>query len=308
MLPPLGDTPHGYHHASWLRRLITQYGQNLLKDKAIRTELAYPHGSRTITLPRAGVIAARHYDQGHEWGYFCASISERRQLHDHGDCTSFIYAAGSVRWVTDPGGLSQYETGNARQYLVSSHAHNVALPDGREQTPGTAWLQSTTSLDGADIFEISTNVHGPDYVHRRILISMKDLNALAVFDRFSTSHRPFTVEGFIHFEPEVMVAIANPQLAVGFRNQKRLRIIPRVFAGRLGGLEIMNGQNTRPSSIQGFVSRRTGSLEPASVLRYDLAGQEIICGGVIMTMDEPSLKAITHVIDTPTVSKLLAHA
>jgi hypothetical protein len=305
MLPPFGETPHGYHHAAWLRRLISQFGQGWIKDKAIRRELEYPEGSREFPSAHTGVLAARHYEQGREWSYFCASVLEQRQSHEHSDSTSFVYSAGGARWITDSSGSSQFEVGAARQYLVASRAHNVALPDGREQTAGTSWLQSKSSVGDISIYEVCSTVHGPEYAHRRIFMMTKGLGAIAVFDHFQTAQRPFTVEGFLHFEPEVMVAIASSQLVMGFSGQKRLRIIPHLVAGRLGGLEISQGLNTQASALQGFISRNPGGLEPASVLRYRFAGHENICGGMIMTLDRQNLAAITQAISDPDVKRLL---
>jgi len=308
MLPPFGDTPHGYHYASWVRRLITQYGQDWLKKDEIRSELSYPQGSRISASPHSGVIAARFYRNSDDWSYFCATVSEQRHSLGHNDCTSFVFAGKGVRWITDTSGSSQQETGPARQYLVSSRAHNVAIPDGREPTAGAAWVLSTTTHDGASVFQIGSNVHGPDYTHRRIFVISGDLGAIAVFDRFITSDRPMTFEGYLHFDPHVMAAIAGPNLIVGFKDQKRLRVIPRSISGRLSGLDIAQGLSDHPAILQGFVSRRTGRLDPASVLRYRFAGQRNVCGGVILALDDASLKSITRIIDSPLLSEILSRS
>ncbi|MBF9235637.1 heparinase II/III domain-containing protein [Microvirga alba] len=305
MLPPFGDAPPGLHHASWLKRLIATYGQGLASNRSIKKALSYPRGPRTFALPNTGVIVARHYEPGQEWGYFAAAISEQRARHGHDDCTSFVYSSGGVRWITDPGGAREFETGPVRQYIAASRAHNVAIPDGREQTAGVAWLRSTTVLGGVNIFEVVSTVNGPDYHHRRIFACARDLDAIAVFDHFETSDRPISVAGLLHFEPEVTTTLFNPQLIMGFRDQKKLRITPRAIIGRLAGVEIVHGSNERPSSVQGFVSRRPGTLEPAGALRYALAGQRSVCGGVIMAASEESLKAITRILETPKLDDLL---
>lgn len=304
-LPAFGETPHNCHHASWIRKLTAQYGRDWSKDPRIRHELSYPRGSRVFAFPNSGVIAARRYERGQDWGYFGTTLSAQHYATGHYDTTSFVFSARGERWVTDPGGFSQHETGAARHYLISSRAHNVAVPDGREQTAGMSWLRSTTSVEGANIIEVASNVHGPDYVHRRIFVVLNDLNALAVFDHFTASGRAVSFEAFLHFDPKVIAAMVNPQLILGYRGQKRLRIIPRAVSGRLSGLDLTQGRSDRLLSFQGFVSRQPGSLEPASVLRYAFNGQQVVCGGVMMAVDEASLKALSSITETTAVSDLL---
>lgn len=308
MLPPFGDRRLGYHHASWLRRLMAEYGQPLMSDERITTELSYPQGPRTLILPEAGVIAARHYERKPDWGYFCTSFNEQQHEHGHFDCASFVYAAGGLRWITDPGGSGLSDIGAARHYLISSRAHNVAIPDGREQMAGEGWMRSRLGLVKANVFEIGTNVYGPDYLHRRIVVCLDDLRAMAVFDRFTTTQRTVAFEGFLHFEPEVTVAVVNPKLVVGFQEKSRLRIIPRTVSGIFGGVAIENGRSDRSPSLQGFVSRRPGALDPANVLSYTISGQHTVCGGVILAIDDPSLKAIYDILDIPVVKNLIDEA
>lgn len=305
MLPAIGDVSRTCHHASWLKRLITQYGQEWIDDKAIRAELAYPQGPRILSLPHAGILAARYYEQGRDWSHLCATLSEQRHPHGHFDCTSFVFSTGGVKWITDPGGSTQLETGSVRHYLMASRAHNVAIPDGREQTAGTAWIRSTTSIDGANVFEISTNVHGPDYVHRRIFVCLNDLSAIAVFDHFVTTQKALSVEGHLHFEPTVMAAIAGTNMAVGFRGRKKLRIRPHCVSGQHGGLEIIQGLNNRSSPMQGFVSQGPGTLEPASVLRYSFTGERSLCGGVIMALDDLDLRTMMRIVENASLKKIL---
>ncbi|WP_230533145.1 heparinase II/III domain-containing protein [Microvirga roseola] len=306
MLPAFGDTHHGHHHASWLRRLLARYGQACMADEGVRTALTYPQGTRIFADSGAGAFGMRHYQQGRRWGYFCASLPAQTSPQGHFDATSFVFSASGVRWISDVGGSRQSEDGPSRHFLVSSRAHNIAMPDGREQMAGATWHHSALTIEGANVFEVATNTYGPDYLHRRIFICLDQVNAFGVFDRFGTSERAISFEGFLHFEPEVIAAIVNPNLIMGYRGQRKLRIVPRAIAGRLSGVDIVQGRSDQPASVQGFVSRGSGALEPASVLRYSFSGQQSLCGGVLMAVDEAGFKALTGLLEAPAVRELLA--
>ncbi|MGO4707455.1 heparinase II/III family protein [Microvirga sp. 2MCAF38] len=306
MLPAFGDAPHGYQHAPWIRRLLSTYAREWLADDAIRSELAYPEGSRAIVFPHAGMVGARYFEQGRPWGHLSASLSAGRQAHSHFDCTSFVYAAGGVRWIVDGGGASHNEVGTTRQYLISARAHNVAFPDGREPSSGVAWLRSSFSFEGAEVFEIVTNVHGPDYTHRRIFVSIDNLNALAVLDHFTSAKPSLSIDGLLHFEQDVTVVITGAQTAMGIRGKKKMRVVPYVLGGRFAGFEIAHGRNDRPSSVQGFLSRHPGGLQPASALRYTFSGQSSLCGGTLLALDESSLKRLTEIIEGERLRELLS--
>ena len=68
-----------------------------------------------------------------------------------------------------------------------ARAHNVAIPDAREQSAGFGWVEATLSLEKAHAVRLGTNVHGPGYTHSRIFVCLDDMNAIAVFDRFRVS-------------------------------------------------------------------------------------------------------------------------
>lgn len=306
MLPAFGDVPHDAHHAPWIIRLISQYGQGWAADDRVRSALFPTHGTHISNFPQAGIFAIRDHSAGKVTSYFCANIGGRQQSQDHADCTSFIYTGQSESWITDSGGSSQHESGVARYYLTASRAHNIAVPDGREPTPGIAWLNRYLRLPNAQVIDVVTNVHGPDYTHRRMFVLMDDLSAIAVYDHFTTSRGAMSFDGFLHFEPEVVVALASPNLALCYREQKRLRIVPTSVAGRLHGLDIVQGRQGHSLSFQGFVSRTNGSLEPASVLRYTFGGTNTVCGGVILAANEDGVRAINAVFNAPTIRGMLA--
>ncbi|WP_246153999.1 heparinase II/III domain-containing protein [Methylobacterium oryzihabitans] len=295
-LPPFGDGPHGVDHAGWIGRLLALDGRAMVAERA---------ASRAPAPGAAGVIAARYDAPGRGWGHFACGFAGQG-AQDHRDCSSFVFATGGARWIVEAAGSGQFETGALRQYLLSSRGHNVAHPDGREQGSGNGWLVGSTRLDGAVLHEIATSVHGPEYRHRRIFVVLDDLGGLAVFDRFETRDRPVGFEGLLHLAPDAMVALANPRLALAGREQRRLRLVPRAILGQPGGLEVVNGRNDRPGSVQGFVSRRPGALRPASLLRYTVSGRGRVCGGVLVAIDEAREQRLAALVAGEAVARRLA--
>jgi hypothetical protein len=226
----------------------------------------------------------------------CATFNEQRHEDGHFDCTSFVYTAGGVRWIMDPGGSSLHGTGPARQYLISSRAHNVAILGGRDQTAGTGWIMSQATLEDASLVQIGTNVHGPHYDHSRTFICLNDLSAMAVIDKFGTTQGNIDFEGLLHFGENIAVALAHTRLAIGFRNRSRLQIIPHLVTGTFGGMAIQNGCSNRLGTLQGFLSHRAGGLQPANVLGYRFSGETTVSGGVILTTSERGLRRIQDLL------------
>ncbi|MBB3017284.1 hypothetical protein FHR70_000324 [Microvirga lupini] len=306
MLAPFGDTPRKLHHASWFRRLISGYGRHLLSDRALAEELAYPLGPRLHISDHAGLIAFRNYVQRPDWSFLCASICEQQHDSGHHDCTSFVYSARGVRWITDPGGSGTLESGPVRQYLLSSRAHNVAFPDSREQTAGFGWVEAELTLDKAKAICVETNVHGPCYKHSRIFVCLDDMNAIAIFDRFQSSQSNVSTEANLHFEDNIAVALANSSLAIAFHKRDRLRVIPHAVKGSFSGFTVQNGHAGRAGSMQGFLSNGTSGLKPANVLNYKFyTGTSELCGGVILAMTEEGLKRLMNLIASQQVQDLL---
>lgn len=307
MLPAFGDTPYGFHHASWLRRLISGYGTELLSDRDLTTELSYPTGRKIFPSPLAGLIAARHYEQNSQWGYFCTSLNSRHHEHGHNDCTSFVYSAGGAPWIVDPQGSNLHETGAARQYIIASRSHNVALPNQREQIAGSGWIVAHQDLEGASIFKICTNVYGPSYEHHRIFIILDKLDGIAVLDRFVTRSKAVSFEGFLHFDTDIVMAIANTQLGVAYRKSEKMRIQPCTVEGNFSGMSVECGRNDLPGAIQGFIAGPSGRLQPANVLRYRFSGQKSVCGGVLLSANEHAIHSLTALLETEAVRDLLDH-
>ena len=304
VLPPFGDTPFSLRHASWIRKLLAGYGKIWMQDKGIRTELSYPQGARAFASPRSDLIATRFYEQGRSWGYFCAMLSEQSVFHGHNDSTSFAFASGSRRWITEASGCLKGHPRTVRQYLAAPQAHNIAVPNKRTPSSGTSWLKSHSRDAGVHMYELGSNVHGPSFVHRRIFIVLENLGALAVFDHFIGSQGPTSFEAFLHFEPETMVSIANSQLAIGFQSRQKLRIVPLGITGKPDGLEVLHGRSGS-SPQQGFISRGPGPLQTTNVLRYGFSGDRDVCGGILMALDEASYKTLMDVVRSPAGTKLL---
>jgi hypothetical protein len=305
MLPPFGDMPSGHHHASWIRRLISGYGRSFLLEPKLVEELTYPTGPRVFMSESAGLVALRHYEHKSDWSYLCASFGENRHENGHHDCTSFVYSSRGVRWVTDSGGPNRYDTEPERQYLLSSRAHNVAIPDGREQTPGNGWVHSHISLENVNVLQLGTNVYGPSYTHFRTYICLADLHSMAVFDQFIVDQRPVSCEGLLHFDEDIAVALANAKQVLGLRGRRRLQVTPHVMTGKFGGMNIENGRSEPAGSFQGFISDRNGDLKPANVLHYRFSGYGNVCGGVILTTDQQGLETMSQVLLSPTIKSLL---
>ncbi|MBA1154740.1 heparinase II/III domain-containing protein [Microvirga mediterraneensis] len=305
VLPPLGDTPRGYHHASWLRRLISSYGRPLLADAELAQELSYPTGPRMFTSEGDGIVVLRDYERKPHWSYFCASFGEQRHENGHFNCSSFVYTARGTRWITDPGGSSLHDTGSIRHFLTSSRAHNIAGPDGRDQSSGHGWIEARTSFNHANIIRIGTNVYGPGYDHARVFICLDNLSAIAVFDCFRGSGASLSFVGNLHFEENVAVALTSSNLAIGFHGKNRLRMVPHAVAGEYNGMAILNGCNDRRGSLQGFVSHTRGGLRPANVLTYTFSGSGDVCGGMILTISDQGFRRIMDLLATPEVRTML---
>ncbi|MXQ11649.1 heparinase II/III domain-containing protein [Microvirga makkahensis] len=306
LLPPFGDAPYGFHHASWLRRLLSEFGASLLSDSDLAAELSYPTGERIFLSEQAGLISARHYERNARWSYFCASLRSGHHENGHHDCTSFVYSAGGAPWIVDPRGSSFHETGAARQYLIGSRAHNVAHPDEREQLAGLSWIEHYGEAGDARIFKIGSNVYGSSYEHHRFFIALKRLDAIAVLDRFTTRARPVSFEGLLHFDSSVIAAIANTQMGVAYRGDDKLRIIPYTVDGSFSGMSVENGRKDLPGKIQGFVAHPTGRLQPSNVIRYRFTGQKSVCGGVLLATSDQAARILSSLLKMEAVHNLLS--
>ncbi|GJD56611.1 heparinase II/III domain-containing protein [Methylobacterium dankookense] len=274
-LPPFGDSPPGGESAGWIDRLLAGRPRALVAGREAEDAGLPP--------PPLDTLSARADPVGRGFAHFASTFAEQAP-QGHLDCTSFVYAADGIRWIVEAGGSEGAETGAARAYLLSARAHNVAVPDGREPVAGSARYRGSLRLDGATAHAIETGVHGPDYRHVRVFLLADALDGLCVLDRFARPGHALGFEGLIHLAPEAIVALSGPRRALAQQGARRIGLVPVALAGRNAGLDIVCGREDRPGALQGFVATRTG-LQPGSVLRYALAGEDAVCGGILVTTD-----------------------
>jgi hypothetical protein len=70
-------------------------------------------------------------------------------------------------------------------------------------------------------------------------------------------------------------------------------------------LGVQNGHIGRTGSLQGHLSSRSGGLRPANTLHYGFAGSSNVCGGVILTTNEPALRRVLDLVSTQALQDLL---
>jgi len=274
-LPAFGDSPPGAESAGWIDRLLAARPRALVAGREAE--------GAGLPAPPLDTLSARADPVGRGPAHFACTFAEQAP-QGHLDCTSFVYAADGIRWIVEAGGSEGAETGAARAYLLSARAHNVAVPDGREPVAGPARYRGSLRLDGATAHAIETGVHGPDYRHVRVFLLDDALDGLCVLDRFARPGQGLGFEGLIHLAPEAIVALSGPRRALAQQGARRIGLVPVALAGRNAGLEIVCGREDRPGALQGFVATRSG-LQPGSVLRYALAGEGAVCGGILVTTD-----------------------
>lgn len=296
-LPAFGDSPAGFDHAGWIIRLANVRGG----------APARPAQAPEVTTD---TLVARHEAPGRGWAYFACTLAEQSP-QDHRDCTAFVYSAGGLRWIVDAGGSEGTETGATRHFLLSSQAHNVAIPDGREPMAGGGRLLASLAVDGARAHVLATNVHGPDYRHVRTFVLLDDLSGLAVIDRFDRPSAPdarIAFEGLLHLAPEALVALAGPRRLLAQQGKDRIDLVPLALSGQPAGIEVVCGRDDRPGAIQGFVAQAAGGLQAASALRYAFAGTGTVCGGMLIAADRAIEQRLTRLLAEERLARFLAEA
>ncbi|TXN42181.1 hypothetical protein FV228_32040, partial [Methylobacterium sp. WL18] len=189
-------------------------------------------GPLSVAPARAGTIVYRRPEDGPDWAAFTADFSAQIHPQDHRDCTSFTFATGGLRWITEVGGSHTESPG---QPVAAARAHNVVVPDNREPTAGAGVARAPVPVGGACVHVIDTTVHGPDYRHVRAFAILDDLSGLAVIDRFAAGG-VLSLDGFLHLDPAAAVALDASGRVFGLRGDRRLHIVPHMIAGRLGRL------------------------------------------------------------------------
>ncbi|MBD8907271.1 heparinase II/III domain-containing protein [Methylorubrum zatmanii] len=294
-LPAFGDCPAGLDHAGWLARLAFAQGRDLVAEREV---LPLPEGRS------AEMIALRHDGTEAGWGHF-ALTHATQSPHGHRDCTSFTFASGSRRWIVEGGGADGVEVGPARHYLLSPRAHNVAFPDGREPAAGSARLTARHALDGAQVFALTTTVHGPDYAHARIFVVLDDVSGMAVIDRFARAGHALSFEGLLHLSPDALVALSGPRRALAQQEGRRLEVFGFAVKGRAAGMEIAVGRDDRAHAMQGFVASGAGGLMPAPMLRYAFSGRNVVCGGLVIAAEAEAERRLTRLLADGEVRRLV---
>lgn len=289
-LPPFGEVFPGSDDAGWIARLRGSAG---LVAQRPALQAAAPAAAPSV---RPDGLSARHETAGRGWAHFACTFAETAP-QGHADCTSYVYAANSTRWIVEAGGSEQVETGAARHYLLSARAHNVAVPDGREPLAGRGYHRGSLALPGATAHAVETDVHGPSLRHRRVFVLPHDLSGLAVIDRFTSADGgALTFRAFAHLAPESLVAVEGPRRAQSRQGGRRLGLVPFAIAGRVAGLDAVIARSDRPGTMQGFVAARPGALEPACTLRYAVSGRGTVCGGLLMAIDGPAEDSLARIL------------
>ncbi|TNC07572.1 hypothetical protein FF100_31875 [Methylobacterium terricola] len=289
-LPPFGEVFPGIDDAGWIARL--RGGTGLV---AQRPALQAAAAAASSSVSPDG-LSARHETAGRGWAHFACTFAETAP-QGHADCTSYVYAANSTRWIVEAGGSEQAETGAVRHYLLSARAHNVAVPDGREPMAGRGRHRGSLALPGGIAHAVETDVHGPGLRHRRVFVLPNDLSGLAVIDRFTTADGgALAFRAFAHLAPESLVAIEGPRRAQARQAGRRLGLVPFAIAGRVAGLDAVIARSERPGTMQGFVVARPGALEPACTLRYAVSGRGTVCGGLLMAIDGPAEDSLARIL------------
>lgn len=300
-LPPFGEVFTGADEASWIARLRGTGGL-----VAQRPAAAGPATASTMLLP--DTLTARHEAAGRGWSHFACTFAETSP-QGHADCGSYVYAAGSTRWIVEAGGSEQVEAGASRHYLLSARAHNVAVVEGREPVAGYGLHRGSLALPGATAHAIETTVHGPGYRHLRVFVLPHDLSGLAVIDRVTAlDHGSLTIRAFAHLAPETLVAVEGPRRVQARQAGRRLGLVPFAIAGRVAGLEAAIARGDRPGTMQGFVVGQPGTLAPACTLSYAVAGRGTACGGLLVAVDGPAEDSLARILARDELTRFLMQA
>ncbi|SDN41913.1 hypothetical protein SAMN05216360_10882 [Methylobacterium phyllostachyos] len=278
-LPPFDDAPDHPDRIGWLKRLAaSQVRPAPASPPASPSAPAGGAAPIPVRAARSGVLSLRRPDEGTGWSAFTSDFSEQVHPQDHRDCTSFTYASGGLRWITEVEG----------RHLPAARAHNVAVPDGREPGAGAGFARAPIRLGDAVLHCLETNVHGADYRHVRAFVLLEDLSGLAVLDGFATGDRPLAVEGFLHFDAAIMVALDASRRVFALHGERRLHIVPHAIAGRFGDVAVCRGR-AGPS------------------LRYGLSGLRSVAGGLLIATSPESLAQLAGAVEAEAIRRAFAH-
>ncbi len=299
-LPLFCAAPAHVDGRAWIARLAASQETCWIADAAGHVGAA---ADGTADGARGALALRRTGREG--WASFTSDFAAQHDPLDHRDCTAFTFATGAMGWITDAGGSHPQQTRRLGRHLAAGSAHNVVLPDGREQMAGSGFLRPAVRIGAATVHVIDTTVHGPDYRHARAFVLLDDLSGIAVFDTFTAAGRPLFLEGFLHFARAVTVALIDPQRAYGLRDGRRLSIVARMLAGRSGGTSLTSGWNGSPPEVRGSGAGPDEAMQPAAVLRYGMTGRETVCGGLLITPRPESLAELTRITESDPFAALV---
>lgn len=284
-LPPFDDTPGPVDHGRWLRRVSATHA---------RPGMAAPGpGPMGVGWPlpagvtRPGTLIVRRQNDGTGWSAFTADFFAQVHPQDHRDCTSFTFATGGLRWITEGDG----------QHQAAARAHNIAVPDGREPGAGVGFARASVRLGDATVHRIETTVHGPDYRHVRAFVLLEDLSGMAVFDRFLTDDRPLAVEGFLHLDPAVAVALDASRRVFGLRGAGRLHIVPHAITGRFADLAVSRAWAGSRTAAHGAAPGANHGARAGAVLRYGFSGVQGAAGGLLIAAASGSVNRLMAAVE-----------
>ena len=279
-LPPFDDAPGHTDRYRWMGRVAAAHRHPWMTGPAVGpTSGGWPRPGAPIP---SGTILLRRTDAAAGWSAFTADFSEQIHPQDHRDCTSFTFATGGLRWITERGGSQAEPFGPRGLHPAAARAHNIAIPEGREPGAGVGTARATLTLGEAAVHLIETSVHGPDYRHIRAFVLLNDLAGMAVFDRFLTGDRPLSVEGFLHFDPSVVVALDPSHRIFGLRGERRLHIVPHGLAGRIDDIGVHRPWAESPAPVPHPRAGAHHRARPGPCLRYTLSGVRCVAGGLLI--------------------------
>ncbi|WP_267426820.1 heparinase, partial [Methylobacterium sp. GC_Met_2] len=276
-LPPFGDAPDHPDRVGWLRRLAASRARPAIGAPATSARPSFGAAAVPVRSGRPRVISVRRPDDGTGWGAFTADFSEQVHPQDHRDCTGFTFAAGGFRWITEGDG----------RHLPAAWAHNVVVPDGREPGAGVGFAEAPIRLGDGVLHRIETTVHGSDYRHVRAFVLLEDFAGLAVLDRFAAGDHPVSVEGFLHFDVAVAVALDASRRIFALHEERRLHIVPHAVTGRFAECAVSYAQG-------------------GAVLRYGLSSVRSVAGGLLIAVSAEGLARLAGAVEAEAVRHALA--
>jgi hypothetical protein len=208
------------------------------------------------------------------------------QLHSHGhyDATSFTYFDAGVPWVVDAGGPYLYGDSPWRAYVVSSRAHNVCQPRGRDQIDGDTELLAVREDVGTAEILARTFVDGAGYDHVRRLATTEE-RLLVVTDWLAHGEDELALECFLQVGEDARVELTGDGTTARLDRGGRIAWI--AVAGREARVEAIRGGR---HPLLGWASPHDGKMVPATTLYYTARGPGAV--SLVLGPDRQSVERI----------------